>query len=146
VQTRQLTTDRERSFVVVLDDGEEVIESLLAFARENDVTAGRLTALGAFSDAVLGFFDFASKDYIRTRLSEQVEVATMVGDFALQGDEVKLHPHAVLSKRDCSAWGGHLLEGHVHPTLEVLITVAPDNLQRRTDEATGLPLLDTAAR
>lgn len=146
MQTRQLTTDRERSFVVVLDDGEEVIESLLAFARENDVTAGRLTALGAFSDAVLGFFDFASKDYIRTRLSEQVEVATMVGDFALQGDEVKLHPHAVLSKRDCSAWGGHLLEGHVHPTLEVLITVAPDNLQRRTDEATGLPLLDTAAR
>lgn len=145
MQARELTISLERTCVVGLDDAEEVIESLLSFARENGVTDGRLPALGAFSDAVIGVFDSASKDYVRTRLDEQVEVASMVGDFALHGAELKLHPHAVLSKRDCCAWGGELLKGHEHPTLEV-ITVAPDNLQHRTDEPTGLPLIDTGTR
>ncbi|TFL18357.1 PPC domain-containing DNA-binding protein [Jannaschia formosa] len=141
MRSKKLDARGETSFVVALDDGDEAVESLLAFARAHDVTAGRFTGLGAFSSVVLGFFDFQKKDYVRTVLDEQVEVATLVGDFAVMGDEVKLHPHIVVSKRDGRAYGGHLLEGRVHPTLEVLVTVAPDHLRRRTDPETGLPLL-----
>jgi predicted DNA-binding protein with PD1-like motif len=141
MQSRRLDTPNETSFVVVLDDGEEAVESLLGFARDNGITSGRFTGLGAFSSVVLGFFDFETKDYIRTNLDEQVEVATLVGDFAMKDGAPKLHPHIVVSKRDGRAYGGHLLEGLVHPTLEVLITVAPDHLRRETDPATGLPLL-----
>lgn len=138
---RRLESGAETSFVVVLDEGDEVVEDLLRFARENDITAGRFTGLGAFSGVVLGFFDLDAKDYHRISLSEQVEVASFVGDFALHGDEIKLHPHVVVSKRDGTAHGGHLLKGHVRPTLEVLVTASPDYLQRRTDPETGLALL-----
>lgn len=131
----------ETSYVVILDEGDEVVQALQRFAREADVTAGRFTGLGAFSDVVLGFFDMDRKDYHRIPIREQVEVATLVGDFALHGDEPKLHPHVVVSKRDGTAHGGHLLEGHVRPTLEVLVTVAPVGLRRRTDPETGLALL-----
>lgn len=141
MKIRQLKGDGERSFAVVLDTGDEVIESLLAFAREHRVTGGRFTGLGAFSSVVLGFFDFDQKDYHRTELNEQVEVATLVGDFAVKDGEVKIHAHIVVSDRDGRAYGGHLMEGRVRPTLEVMVVDAPQSLRRVSDEATGLALL-----
>jgi hypothetical protein len=82
-----------------------------------------------------------AKDYERTRIDEQAEVLSLVGDIARKDGEPKLHVHAVLGKRDATAVGGHLLEAHVRPTLEVVAVVSPAHLRREIDEATGLPLL-----
>lgn len=141
MQVRQIGTDGERQFVVVLDTGDEAVGCLLDFARSNRISGGGFTGLGAFSDATLGFFDLAAKDYERIRLDEQVEVISLVGNFATKDGEARLHPHVVVAKRDGSAWGGHLLEAHVRPTLEVVVTEVPAHLRRRTDPETGLPLL-----
>jgi predicted DNA-binding protein with PD1-like motif len=46
-----------------------------------------------------------------------------------------------LGKSDGAAIGGHLLKATVHPTLEVILEESPGYLQRRMDEATGLPLI-----
>ena len=43
---------------------------------------------------------------------------------------------------DGNARGGHLLEGHVWPTLEVIIEESPRHLRRRHDPESGLALLD----
>lgn len=43
---RKLAVGAETTFVVILDDGDEAVECLQQFARENDVTAGRFTGLG----------------------------------------------------------------------------------------------------
>ncbi|WCR11037.1 DNA-binding protein [Paracoccus stylophorae] len=144
MKMQKLESDREKTWVVALDDGDEAVKSLLTFARQNDVTAARFTALGAFSSVTLGFFDFGRKDYQRIPINEQVEVASLIGDFAVAHDGVKLHAHVVVAKKDGTAHGGHLLEGHVHPTLEVLLTESPDHLRRRTDPDTGLALLALA--
>jgi predicted DNA-binding protein with PD1-like motif len=50
-----------------------------------------------------------------------------------------LHLHAVLVRADGSVIGGHLLEAHVRPTLEVILTQPPSYLRKRRDQATGLP-------
>lgn len=141
MHSRKLASGAETTWAVVLDEGEEAVQCLLDFGAEQGITSGRFTGLGAFSAATLGFFDMDAKDYHRIPVTEQVEVATLVGDFATLDGEVKLHPHVVVSKRDGTALGGHLLEGHVRPTLEVLVTEAPAHLRRETDPRTGLPLL-----
>jgi hypothetical protein len=141
MQVKQLAAGTERTFAVVLDPGDEVVASLLAFARDHGVTSGRLTGIGAFSDAVLGFFDLARQDYERIPVKQQVEVLALLGVFATLADEVKLHAHVVLGRRDGSALGGHLLEARVRPTLEVLVEDSPAHLRRAIDPATGLPLL-----
>jgi predicted DNA-binding protein with PD1-like motif len=46
-----------------------------------------------------------------------------------------------VAKRDGSAWGGHLLEGVVRPTLEIIVTESPQSLVRRPDPETGLALI-----
>ena len=141
MKSKQLATSGDRAFVLVLDSGEDVLESLKAFAAENRIMAGRFTGLGAFSSVVLGFYDFETREYDRIPIDEQVEVASFVGNIATTDEEVSIHPHMVVAKRDGSAFGGHVLEGRVHPTLEVLIEDAPAHLRRVCDRETGLPLL-----
>jgi hypothetical protein len=131
----------QRTFVVVFDTGDAVLENLLAFAREQRLSAAEFTGIGAFSDAVLGYFDWQKKDYQRIPVDEQVEVLNLTGNIALADGEPKLHPHVVVGKADGTAHGGHLLEAHVRPTLEVIITESPAHLQRRSDPETGLALI-----
>jgi len=131
----------QRTFVVVFDHGDAVLENLLAFAREHRLSAAEFTGIGAFSAAVLGYFDWQKKDYERIPVDEQVEVLSLTGNIALADGEPKLHPHVVVGKADGTAHGGHLLEAHVRPTLEVIITESPAHLQRRSDPETGLALI-----
>jgi uncharacterized protein len=131
----------QRTFAVVFDHGDEVLENLLAFAKENRLSAAEFTGIGAFSAAVLGYFDWQRKDYTRIPVDEQVEVLSLTGNIALADGEPKLHPHVVVGKADGSAHGGHLLEAHVRPTLELIVTESPAHLQRRSDPETGLALI-----
>ena len=131
-----------RTLAVVFGTGDEATEGLKSFAREHHVTAAQLTAIGAFSRATVGYFDMQTKDYVRIAVDEQVEVLALTGNFALKGDEHALHAHVVLGRRDGTALGGHLLEGFVRPTLEVMVIETPPHLQRTYDPETGLALLD----
>src|SRR5262245_117815 len=74
--------DGQRTFAIVLDSGDEVIETLQSFAEQQRITAAQFTAIGALSDVVLMYFDWQKKDYIRIPVNEQVEVASMIGDVA----------------------------------------------------------------
>jgi predicted DNA-binding protein with PD1-like motif len=131
----------ERTFALILDSGDEVVSSLERFAAENSLSASRLTAIGAFSDVTLGYFDWDRKDYERIYVAEQVEVLSLVGDIALDGERPKLHAHVVLGRRDATTLGGHLLKASVRPTLEILLTDSPDYLCRRHDPQSGLALI-----
>ncbi len=137
-----LEDGERRSFALVLDTGDEVIETLTNFARDQDLSASSFTGLGAFSDATLGYFDWQRKDYNRIPIREQVEVVSFVGDITCgEKGAHKLHPHIVLAKSDGTAHGGHLMEAHVRPTLEIVLTETPAHLYRETDPETGLALI-----
>jgi predicted DNA-binding protein with PD1-like motif len=134
--------DGLRTFVVVLDKGDEAVETLTSFAAREQIAAASLTAIGAFRSATVGYFDRETKSYAETPLDEQVEVLSLIGDLAIAKQRPKLHAHVVLGRRDATTRGGHLLRGEVWPTLEVVVTEAPAHLQRRTDPETGLALID----
>ena len=141
MRAKVLSEKGERSYALVFETGDEALALLARFAIEHEVTAARFTAIGAFSDAVIGYFDWQSKDYLRITVREQVEVLSLVGDVALADGKPKIHAHVVLGKRDGSAHGGHLLEGRVRPTLEVVLTESPAHLVRRHDAESGLALI-----
>ena len=133
--------ERGETHVLVFDKGDEVMKNLVGFASERKLTAGHFTAIGAFSDVTLGFLDPETKDYLRIVVDEQVEALSLIGDVSLESGEQRVHAHVVIGKRDGRAYGGHLLEAHVWPTLEVVVTESPAHLRRRVDEETGLPLI-----
>ena len=135
--------ERPSTFVVIVEPGEEAMATLVGFAREQALGASQVTAIGAFERAVLGYFDREQRDYQRIAVERQVEVLSLVGDIVGEGDDSNLHAHVVLGQRDGTAWGGHLLEAIVWPTLEVVITETPTHLRRRFDPETGVALIAT---
>jgi uncharacterized protein len=143
MKTQLLHQDgQQRTFLAVLSTGDEVMSSLQQFAKAENLSAAQITALGALQDAELFFFDWETKEYLPIPVSEQTEVAALVGDIALDADGVPtLHIHVVLGRRDGSALAGHLSKGRVRPTLEVVITETPAHLHRRKDPKTGLALI-----
>jgi predicted DNA-binding protein with PD1-like motif len=138
-------SDGNRTFALVLDTGDEAMACLSAFADAEDIDAADFTAIGAFSRAVVAFFDLELKDYQPIPVDEQVEVLSIVGHVTRELGGRNVHAHAVLGKRDGTAVGGHLLEGHVRPTLEIVLTESPAHLRRTKDDETGLPLIDLQA-
>ena len=131
----------QRTFALVFDTGDEALKGVSKFAREQSLGAAQLTGIGAFSDVVLGYFDWQAKEYTRLPLEEQVEVVSLIGDVALEGDEPVVHAHVVVAHSDGRASGGHLLGARVRPTLEVVVTESPAHLRKRHDADSGLALI-----
>ena len=143
MQTRLINqTGQQRTFVVVLESGDEVMACLKRFVEREKIEAAQFIAIGAFRSAVLGYFDWETKDYQRIPVDEQAEVAAFTGDVAYgPDDQPSLHIHCVLGCRGGRAVAGHLLEGHVRPTLEVVLTDSPVHLRKRHDPESGLALI-----
>src|SRR5438093_6075037 len=125
-----------KTFALIFEKGDEVIQALKKFATEQRLLASHFTAIGALSDAVVGFFDPMKKDYKRIAISEQVEVLSLAGDVTIENNLSKIHAHVVVGKSDGTAHGGHLMEAHVFPTLELILVESPkflsgDSIRKR---------------
>lgn len=133
----------KRTFAVVMKTGDEAMACLKTFAVAENISGAQITAIGAFSQAELSFFDWEKKDYLPIDVGEQVEVASLVGDIAMGPDgKPSVHVHAVLSKRDGAAIAGHFQSGKVRPTLEVIVTEMPAHLCKKKDDESGLALIE----
>lgn len=141
MKSKLINHEREKTYVLIFDTGDEVAAGLLDFAKQNKLAAAHFTAIGALEKLTLGYFDWRKKEYEKTPLNEQVEVLSLVGNIVDTDKGPKLHAHIVVGKRDGSAHGGHLVEATVRPTLEVMLTESPSHLQRRHDAASGLALI-----
>jgi len=117
-----LNADKQRTFAIILDSRDEVMESIQTFAKEQNLKASQFNAIGAFSELTIGFFDFDIKDYKKIEIDEQVEVLNIAGDISSYDGKIQIHAHAVVGKSDGTAHGGHLLKAFVHPTLEIILT------------------------
>jgi len=139
----QLIEDgREKVYAVVFDKGEEAKKGITDFAKKRGLGASQITAIGAFQRATLAYFDREKKEYQKIPVDEQVEVLSLIGDIVIDKGEPSVHAHCVVGRRDGTTRGGHLMEGHVWPTLEVIVSESPKHLHKRYDPDTGLTLIN----
>jgi predicted DNA-binding protein with PD1-like motif len=108
-----------RTYALVFAAGDELVSGLKQFAQAQHLGASHFSGIGAFEKATLGYFDFA--------LGEQGPI---------------VHAHVVVGTRDGSTRGGHLIEGHVRPTLEMFLTEGPGQLWKKHDPQSGLALIN----
>lgn len=131
-----------RTFVLVFVHGERVMEPLLEFLKKESVTAARLSGIGALESVTVGYFNWESKEYEQHQIDGQFELLSLAGDVALKDGEPQVHAHVVLGCRDTSAWGGHLLDAVVRPTLELIVEDVPAQLRKTIDPDSGLALIN----
>jgi predicted DNA-binding protein with PD1-like motif len=142
MKSKTLERDGQQTFVLIFDKGDEFVREITTFATENHLAASHFTAIGAFSEVTLGFFERDKKQYQKIPIVEQTEVLSLVGDIALKDGAPQIHAHVVVGKSDGTAHGGHILQARVWPTLEVMLTESPKHLRRKIDAETGLALID----
>jgi predicted DNA-binding protein with PD1-like motif len=141
MNAKLLTSTAGKTFAIVFDKQEEALGGLLWFVTENSVPAAHFTGIGGFSGVVLGYYDWETKSYVRIPVQEQVELVSLIGDITTEKEKPMIHAHAVIAKRDGTTLGGHLLEAHVRPTLELVLTESPVHLKRKYNAESGLPLI-----
>ena len=143
MKSKSINDGVERTFVLILDQGEEAFKSITDFADREKISGASVSAIGAFSRAKLGWFDLPAKQYKPIEVNEQCEVLSLIGDVA-QGDDGKasLHLHAVLGLKDGTVRGGHFMSGSVQPTLEVTIRESVVHLRRKKRSDLGIALIN----
>jgi predicted DNA-binding protein with PD1-like motif len=124
-----------------LHTGDEIMGSIKDLARRESIPSGSLVGLGALSEVTLALYDLGARKYVSTRLEEEVELVSMTGNVSWFEGEPVIHAHAVVSRADLSTAGGHIMSGVVSATLELMVTVYPERVERVPDAAVGLNLL-----
>ena len=143
MKSKLLDATGQKTFALVFDKGDEVIAELTRFATAERVGAAHFTAIGAFSEVTLGYFQRDRKDYKRMVVGDQVEVLSLIGDVAIDSTGApKVHAHVVVGLADGQTRGGHLLGARVWPTLEVILVESPAFLRKRHDPDSGLALIE----
>lgn len=129
------------AWALIFRTGDEVMGLLREHARKTGLRAAHFTALGAFQETTLAYFDWERKEYDEIPVEEQVEVTSLTGNIGVLDGEPMIHAHCVLGRPDGSAITGHLVDGTVRPTLELFLYAYDAELRRRPDEESGLDLI-----
>jgi predicted DNA-binding protein with PD1-like motif len=124
--------------------GDDVLERLNELVRQNHVSAGSFTALGAVEKATVGYF-LGDGQHSNISLEGPLEVLACVGNVSLKDGVPFVHAHITLSDNKGRSFGGHLMPGcTVGPTFEVTLHMYDEmELHRKLDSETKLYLLDT---
>ena len=121
-----------------LDKGVEIVHGLFSIMKRYAITSGTISGIGAVSEAELGYFNAKTTSYEKIRLKEDLEVVSLKGNISQKDNEVFPHLHAVLSKQDFSAIGGHLFSGIVYAFEFEITSFQEMPFTRKFDDATGL--------
>lgn len=141
MKSKLLANGTEKTWALVLERGEEAASCIARFANDNALKGSHFTAIGGFERVTLGYFDWEKKQYRKIPIGDQVEVLSLIGDIAVEKSEPKVHAHVVVGTRDGSTRGGHLLEGIVRPTLEIVVTESPSGMEKKFDPESQLALI-----
>ncbi|HHS50663.1 MAG TPA: DNA-binding protein [candidate division Zixibacteria bacterium] len=127
-------------YLIALEIGDEVLESVIAFAEAEGIEGGVFSGIGAMNEAEIGWFDLENKEYRRREILGQRELLSLMGNFARdRGGAPIVHCHVVLGRGDFACEGGHLFHGRISVTGEIIFTPTSP-ISREFNEASGLKL------
>lgn len=122
-----------------LAKGADILDGLLGVMKQHHISAGIISGIGAVTEARLAYYNAETKTYEEKAFPEHLEVASLKGNISIKDNTVFPHLHAVLSRRDFTAIGGHLLPKTYVFALEFeIIPFSGEPFVRGFDEATGL--------
>ena len=129
-------------YVVRMEKGEEIMESLKKLCLDEDIRLGSISGLGAAKEVEIGLFNTETKEYKTTVMRGMFEITSLIGNITRKENEVYLHCHINFSDASLNTFGGHLVKAVISATGEIIITKIDGEVNRRFDEEIGLNLFD----
>jgi predicted DNA-binding protein with PD1-like motif len=129
-------------YIMRLEKGEEIITAVKAAVSRSRIRGAFFFGLGVGKDLVLGYYDPHHKKYIKRAFKGEYEFTSLAGNIAHADTDCIVHCHVTITNEDFAAFGGHLFQGTIPATGEIIIFPLPRSLRRSHDTLTGLKLLD----
>jgi len=125
-----------------LDEGQDLFETLSAFAEKEGIRAGAvLFGIGMFRRAALGYWN--GSEYVVHDVTIPHEVVALHGTIARADGRPSIHLHSALAGPDHHLVGGHLVRATVGAIQEIVIETFPGRVfGRPLVESFGLRMLD----
>ncbi|ABB24517.1 PPC domain-containing DNA-binding protein [Pelodictyon luteolum] len=134
----------QRRIMGRLEKGADILEGLSAVCREENVSMGRIEAIGAVTGARIGYYDQHAGTYRYSSIHGGREIVSLTGNISLSEGNPMIHAHIALADREGRMNGGHLAPGTTVFACEYLIeefsSVGGTPLSRSPDRETGLLL------
>ncbi len=129
----------DRIYQGSLDKGADILEGLFGVIKQHHIPAGIISGIGAVTEARLAYYNAETRAYEERAFPEPLEIVSLKGNISIKDDAVFPHIHAVLSRRDFTAFGGHLLpRTYVFAFEFEIIPFVGEPFVRKFDEETGL--------
>ncbi|HON85322.1 MAG TPA: DNA-binding protein [Syntrophorhabdaceae bacterium] len=124
-----------------LQKGDDLIEGIKAFLKDESIHKGIISGIGAASRVSIGYYDQTEKRYKMDTFEEPMEILSIKGNISIKDGEPFPHLHGVFSKKDHTCLGGHIFEGTEVFAFEFeVLEFSGDTFIRGYDEETGLYL------
>jgi uncharacterized protein len=130
-----------QGFVLKFDNKDSFKDVFTEFLEQQKITSGFFYGLGALSKAEISYYSLGDKEYHTKKYSGEFEVLNLTGNIALVDNNPFVHAHCTLGNTKYNAFGGHLMQATVSPTLEIFLQVFDDSMKRKFDSDLGLKLL-----
>jgi len=129
-------------WMIRLDDGQDLFETLSGIARREDLRAAVVVAgIGMVRRATIGYWD--GTRYQPQELTVPHEVVALHGSIARADGAPSIHLHIAAAGPDHRVVGGHLVQATVGALQEILLESFPGRtFGRPMNESFGLRMLD----
>ena len=131
----------KRIFMGQIPTGADLYESISKICTEEDIKIGKVTALGAVSQAAIAYYDQKKRKYCSIEFKKHLEILNCTGNVSLKDGKPFVHMHAIFADDKGKAFGGHLTPGTIVFACELTIEELEGKaLDRKPEEKTGLNL------
>ncbi len=129
------------SWVIVLKKDEKIIEKISEFLEAENIQSGYLRGIGAVSSVEIAHYDLKEKHYSSKQFNGSLELLSLIGNVAVKDNEKIVHCHIILGTEDMKLFGGHLVEGTIGVTCEIIFNELPEPIPKHEDPEIGLNLI-----
>ncbi|AVL76592.1 MULTISPECIES: PPC domain-containing DNA-binding protein [Staphylococcus] len=130
------------TIVLVLEQGEDIVEAVTDLAREQNGKFGTVSGIGACDDVELNFYNLETKTYEKKEIKEPLELISLLGNISHIDEKPFAHLHATFGTNQYETLSGHLTKAVVSATAEIVITMTNLDINRKHNADIGLNLLD----
>lgn len=123
----------DRYWVVRLEDGESFFASLGSLGLD---AGSFVSGIGMLRDVRLAYWN--GREYVVHAVEGPAELLSIQGNVSVKEGEPFVHCHVVLGHEDGSVEGGHLMDGTVNETNEIVVRELLGVRMGREPEPSGL--------
>ncbi|MFD0750740.1 PPC domain-containing DNA-binding protein [Mucilaginibacter calamicampi] len=136
------TNGNIKTYVIALFRGDDILSGMSDFAEKEGIKFAQFNGVGAISSGRLGSYDRDKQMYHIYTVKQQAEIVSFTGNIATFNGKPVVHVHMSVSQSDFTVRAGHLFNGIVWPTLEIMVTAYPDGVYKKKEDDTGFVLTD----